>query len=195
MKRVLVFCGPSGVGKSTILKRLFEIYPDDYSYSVSHTTRPPRKGEIHGKHYHFVEKEEMEKAIANKDFVETTQYSGNLYGTSKESIINATGEGKICILELDLKGAKSFKENKEFDVVFVFVTPPNHDTLKERLQKRKSETEEQIQNRLEIAMTEIEFVEKNPTFFDYILENTVVDESVNELDSFTSSFFFVKPNE
>lgn len=79
--RPLILCGPSGSGKSTLIKRLFNEFPDRFGFSVSHTTRCPRPGEVCGVHYHFTEKEEMQKAIDNGEFLETAIFSGNMYGT------------------------------------------------------------------------------------------------------------------
>lgn len=79
--KALVLCGPSGVGKSTLLRRLFDDFPDKFGFSVSHTTRAPRPGETNGKHYHFTTREAMEVAVANGDFLESATFSNNMYGT------------------------------------------------------------------------------------------------------------------
>lgn len=99
---LIVISGPSGCGKSTLLKRLFQEYPQKFGFSVSHTTRGPRPGEANGQHYHFTQREEMLEAISKGDFIEFNEFAGNLYGTSKAAVKNVFGQGKQCILDIDL---------------------------------------------------------------------------------------------
>ena len=98
--RPLVLCGPSGVGKSTIVAKITKEFPDAFGFSVSHTTRKPREGEVDGVNYHYVEVEAMEKAIENDEFIEHAVFSGNMYGTSKEAVKTVMDQGKICILDI-----------------------------------------------------------------------------------------------
>merc|ERR1711939_1091164 len=123
--RPIVFSGPSGTGKSTLIKRLFADHPDLFGFSVSHTTRKPRPGEEEGVHYHFVSKEDMEAKIARNEFVEYAHVHTNIYGTSKESVRNVQAKNKVCILDIDTQGAKSVKADKDFEARFIFISPPS----------------------------------------------------------------------
>ena len=98
--RPLVLCGPSGVGKSTIVERLKKRFPNAFALSVSHTTRQPREGEKDGVNYFFTDRETMTAAIENGDFIETAEFSGNMYGTSKAAVETVSVSGKICILDI-----------------------------------------------------------------------------------------------
>lgn len=93
--RPLVFCGPSGSGKSTLVSKMMKEFPDKFGFSVSHTTRKPRPGEVHTEHYHFITREEMEKQISDGKFIETACFSGNLYGTSWEAVQAVANAGKV----------------------------------------------------------------------------------------------------
>jgi guanylate kinase len=99
----IVISGPSGAGKSTILKRLFEEYPDKFGFSVSHTTRGPRGAEQNGTEYYFVTKEEFLDLVDRKGFVEHAQFGGNHYGTSIKAIEDIAKQGKICILDIEME--------------------------------------------------------------------------------------------
>lgn len=98
--RPLVLCGPSGVGKSTIIARITKEFPDAFGFSVSHTTRKPRPGETDGVSYFFTDKETMQKAIEDGEFIEHAEFSGNMYGTSKSAVHSVMEQGKICILDI-----------------------------------------------------------------------------------------------
>ncbi len=98
--RPLVLCGPSGVGKSTLVARLTKEYPDAFGFSVSHTTRGPRPGEQEGVSYHYVSREDMVMAIGNDEFIENAEFSGNMYGTSKAAVQSVMDQGRICILDI-----------------------------------------------------------------------------------------------
>ena len=99
----VILCGPSGVGKSTLISMLRKEFPEDYGFSVSHTTRAPRPGEKDGIDYYFVQKEDMEKEIAAGVFLETAHVHGNIYGTSKKSVDNVSAKCVSCILDIDIQ--------------------------------------------------------------------------------------------
>lgn len=101
--RPIVISGPSGAGKSTILKRLFDEFPDKFGFSVSHTTRSPRAGEQNGREYHFVTKEEFLDLIEKKGFIEHAQFGGNYYGTSVKAVEDIAEKGRICILDIEME--------------------------------------------------------------------------------------------
>jgi guanylate kinase len=100
----IVFSGPSGAGKSTLIQRLRNHYPNTFGFSISHTTRQPRPGEITGEHYHFVSHKDMQHLIESGAFLETMEYAGNLYGTTFQTVETVLASGKICILDLNIDG-------------------------------------------------------------------------------------------
>mmetsp|Transcript_10733 Transcript_10733/g.19841 ORF Transcript_10733/g.19841 Transcript_10733/m.19841 type:complete len:255 (+) Transcript_10733:67-831(+) len=171
----LVLCGPSGVGKGTIIKALMKEYPDKFGFCVSTTTRGPRPGEVDGKDYHFVGKDVMVKAIEEGKFVEHANVHTNMYGTSIAALEAVKAQNKIVILDIDIQGAKQVKE-KLPEVHFVFLTPPSMEVLEKRLRGRGTETEEKVAKRLKNAVGEIEF-SKTPGFWDHVV---VADESFTE---------------
>eukprot|EP01129_Flabellula_baltica_P015609 TRINITY_DN8009_c0_g1_i1.p1 TRINITY_DN8009_c0_g1~~TRINITY_DN8009_c0_g1_i1.p1 ORF type:complete len:207 (-),score=53.06 TRINITY_DN8009_c0_g1_i1:13-603(-) len=180
-KRVaLVLCGPSGVGKGTIVRHMFDMKPDAFGLSVSHTSRNIREGEVDGVHYHFVSKDYILEGKENGEFVEIAQVHKNYYGTSFSSVNSVLDQNKVCILEIDIQGAQTMKESNKLNALYVFVTA-SMDDLKSRLSGRGTETPEQIQTRLETAVREFNFVEENPEFFDQIIENVHADETAEQI--------------
>lgn len=156
--RPLVLCGPSGSGKSSLLKRLMDEYPDTFGFSVSHTTRKPRPGEEHGVHYFYVTREEMVKRVDNEEFLETAEFSGNMYGTSIAAVELVQAAGKVCVLDIEIEGVKQIKKS-HLNAFYVFVEPPSIEELERRLRGRGTETEESLRLRLETARQEIVFGE------------------------------------
>ncbi|XP_047941166.1 guanylate kinase 2-like [Salvia hispanica] len=151
----VVISGPSGVGKGTLIAKLMEDFPMMFGFSVSHTTRAPRNNEQNGVHYHFTERHVMEKDIQDGKFLEFADVHGNLYGTSVEAVEMVTDQGKRCILDIDVQGARSVKASS-LEAIFVFIRPPSFEQLEKRLRARGTETEEQIQKRLRNAKMEID---------------------------------------
>lgn len=154
--RPLVLCGPSGTGKSTLIKRLFDEFPDTFKFSVSHTTRTPRPGEENGTHYHFTDKEEMQEQIENGEFIETATFSENLYGTSKRAVEEVQRLGRVCVLDIEIQGVKQIKHTN-LNPFYIFVKPPSIMELERRLKARNTETEESLEHRLSIARSELEY--------------------------------------
>lgn len=180
--RPLVLCGPSGSGKSTLLKRLLKEFPDRYGFSVSHTTRSPRPREKDGVHYHFTTREDMLVAIERGDFIETAEFSGNIYGTSKRAVEQVQQMGKICILDIEIEGVKQVKKT-ELNPLLVFIMPPSLEELERRLKKRNTECEESLKKRLETARQEILYGEQ-PGNFHIIIMNDNIDKAYAELRDF-----------
>jgi guanylate kinase len=178
-RRPVVVCGPSGVGKGTLLGRLMAECPDDYGFSVSHTTRQPRPGEQNGVHYHFVSKDEMEAMIAEGGFIEYARVHSNLYGTSIAAVRDVTQEGKTCLLDIDVQGAELVKKT-DLCARFLFVAPPCFEDLEKRLRGRGTESEEKIQLRLKNARGELAYLEK-PDFFDAIIVNDDLENAYARL--------------
>ena len=180
----IVICGPSGSGKSTLLKRLLAENKDRIAFTISHTTRKPRKGEQNGKEYYFVSRDEMQRMISNNEFVEHTEFSGNFYGTSKKAVQDALKSGKIIILEVDIEGVKALSKLDEFKSIFIFIKPPSKQMLIERLKSRGTESVETQKRRLERADEEMKFAESGVVQFDLILVNDDLDETYGNLKRF-----------
>jgi len=178
----VVFCGPSGVGKSTLVKQLRSEFPTAFGFSVSHTTRKPREGEVSGKDYHFVTRDVMEQSIKNGDFIENAEFSGNLYGTSKKAVEDVQAHGKICILDIDVQGVRAIK-NTDLNPRLIFVSPPSFESLKTRLENRGTETGESLAKRLAAAKAELDYG-MTPGNFDIIIVNDDLDVAYKQLKTF-----------
>jgi guanylate kinase len=178
--RPVVFCGPSGSGKSTLLKRLMAEFPNAFAFSVSHTTRKPRPGEENGREYHFVTREEMLVAIENQDFLESAEFSGNLYGTSKKSVTDVLNSGRICALDIDIQGVKNLKKT-DLNPIYCFVKPPSMESLERRLRDRGTETEDSLKKRLDTALLELEYEKNEPNAFDHVIVNDNLDDAYEKL--------------
>ncbi|GJP72577.1 hypothetical protein CLOP_g3292 [Closterium sp. NIES-67] len=176
----VVICGPSGVGKGTLITRLMEEFPGRCGFSVSHTTRKPRPGEEDGVHYNFTAREEMEKEIAEGKFLEKADVHGNLYGTSVAAVKKVTDSGKMCILDIDVQGARQVKASPALDAVFIFVAPPSFEELERRLRGRGTETEEQVEKRLGNARKEMD-AGKDATLFNHTIINDNLDAAYSKL--------------
>ncbi len=175
MKHVLLaVSGPSGVGKGTMVKTIISRRADVVE-SVSCTTRAPREGEIDGKHYFFLSKEEFERRIAEDDFLEYDEHFGNYYGTPK-SFVREALKTKSVIMEIDVVGALNAKKTFP-ECVLVMVVPPSVEVLRARLKGRGSETDEQIEKRL--ARMNYELSHKDQ--YDYIIVNDDLEKAIAEL--------------
>jgi guanylate kinase len=172
---LLVVSGPSGVGKGTLVK-LLKAKRSDVVESVSCTTRAPREGEVHGREYYFLSKEEFQRRIQENDFLEYDEHFGNFYGTPK-SFVKEKLKEKSVILEIDVNGAlnakKAFPESK-----LVMIVPPSEEELKNRLLGRGSETEEQIQTRLKRLNFELSQKDK----YDFVIVNDDLNKALKALE-------------
>jgi guanylate kinase len=177
----VIICGPSGVGKGTIITKLLQDFPTRYALSVSHTSRSPRPGETNGMHYHFVDREFMKNDIQNGPwkYLEHAEVHGNLYGTREDAVRSIHEAGKVCVLDLDTSGVKQLKESK-FPVRLVFIAPPSMRELETRLRGRGTEKEEQIQTRVRNAQKEVDFG-LEPGNFDVVLVNDNLDKAYSAL--------------
>lgn len=171
-----VVSGFSGSGKGTIMKELMTNYSDVYALSISATTREPRPGEMHGKEYFFVSKEEFEAMIEREELIEYAQYVNNYYGTPKNYVFQQLENGKDVILEIEIQGALKVKE-KYPDTLLMFVTPPNAAELKKRLTDRGTEDAKTIASRLSRAWQEAQGVEN----YDYFVVNDVLEDCVKKV--------------
>ncbi|KAI1285745.1 Guanylate kinase [Halotydeus destructor] len=180
--RPIVVCGPSGSGKSTLLKRLMEEFNDYFGFSVSHTTRKPRIGEVNGKDYHYTERSEMIEAIKNGEFIEYAEFSGNIYGTSKRAVQEVLERGRICMLDVEMEGVKNLKKT-DLNPRFIFIKPPSMSILEERLRKRGTDSEEAVRKRLARAMDELAYGEISGNF-DVVIVNDEIDVAYTNLRDF-----------
>lgn len=172
---LIVVSGPSGTGKGTICKEL--IKRNDYWISVSATTRFPRKGEVEGKNYFFLSKESFAKKIEKGDFLEYAEVYNNYYGTPRSNVIEKLENGKDVILEIDIQGALKVKESYP-EGVFIFILPPSMEELKNRIEKRGSETPESLLTRFKSAYEEINYVSK----YNYAVINDMLDDAVKKIE-------------
>ena len=171
---LVVISGPSGVGKGTVRKALFDMPEQNFVYSVSMTTRPKRNGEVDGVDYYFVTKDEFEKRISENKFLEHATFVGNYYGTPLDKVEEQLARGKEVILEIEVEGALQVRD-KVKDAVLIFLVPPSREALYTRLRNRGTETEEVIKERIDKANREFKLAYK----YDYIVVN---DEVVNAAD-------------
>jgi len=178
----LVLCGPSGAGKSTLMKLLTSEFRDQFGFSVSHTTRSPRPGEQQGKDYHFVSRVEMEALVDEGAFLEHAVFGGNMYGTSRASVAKVAGQGKICILDIDMQGVKQIKKSG-LKARYVFIEAPSIEVLEMRLRERGTENEASLARRLEAARGELEYGRAEGNF-DLRLVNDQVEKAYAQLREF-----------
>ncbi len=165
---VIVISGPSGSGKSTVIDALCKA-DETLQLSVSATTRNPRPGEADGVKYHFLSKAEFEKYIQQDRFLEWAEYGGNLYGTLKSEITAAREAGKDAILEIEVEGSLKIRDQDLAPErsILIFIVPPSFAILEKRLRRRKTESEKELKQRLDIAKTEVSMIRH----YDYWISN------------------------
>ncbi len=151
---LIVYSGPSGVGKGTVLNELFKYKELNLCYSVSMTTRKPRSGEINGLNYFFVSEERFKEAINNDELLEYAHFVGNYYGTPKDYVEKCRNEGKNVILEIEVEGAKQVLDKNQ-DALSIFLIPPSLEELESRIRNRKTEDESTIIKRIEKGKKEM----------------------------------------
>ena len=173
---MLVLSSPSGAGKTTLANMLVTA-AENCCLSVSATTRPPRPGELHGKDYHFMDRAGFEALRDRGAFLEWAEVFGHLYGTPRESVDRALGEGKDVLFDIDWQGARQLHAEAPGDVIRVFILPPSREILASRLEGRASDTAEIVAQRMAGAAAEISHWSE----YDYILVNNNLDESLASL--------------
>lgn len=173
--RLLVVAGPSGSGKSSVVKGLLEGLDVDFSVSV--TTRLPRPGEVHGEHYDFISRRDFETMIENGELLEWALYNNRFYGTPSAPIEEALAAGRDVLLEIDIQGARQVREKRPDSVMF-FISPPSLEELERRLRRRGDTSDEDIEDRLEIAESEMA---EAPDLFDHVVVNDNLDDAIDEV--------------
>ncbi len=174
---VLVICAPSGAGKTTLIKRLRDEFPN-FGYSISYTTRMPREGEVHGKDYHFVSVNEFKEKKDAEFFAEWAKVHGNSYGTPLQETRDILSSGKDLIFDVDVQGASQLRLTLP-SAVYVFILPPSVAELKRRLTSRGSNTPEQINQRVTNALYEMH----EAHLFDYLIVNDDLEKAYDQLRS------------
>lgn len=173
---VIVLSGPSGAGKSTLINEMVKDI-GAYYFSISTTTRAPRKGEIEGVHYHFCSKEEFRADIQAENFLEHATVHGNYYGTSIKPVEAALKEGKLVIFDIDVQGHESVKKRLGDITTSVFITTPSYKELEQRLLSRGTDDKEVIDKRLSMAIKEVVRIDE----FDYFIVNDDLQKAVDEI--------------
>ncbi|ORY92400.1 P-loop containing nucleoside triphosphate hydrolase protein [Leucosporidium creatinivorum] len=179
--RPIVICGPSGTGKSTLLKKLFDDFPGKFGFSISHTTRAPRPGEENGVSYHFTTRESFLDLVKADGFIEHAEFSGNMYGTSVKAVEDVAKDGgKKCILDIDTQGVKLIKQHHpHLNPVYVFIAPPSLASLRTRLTGRGTETDSSLSARLAAAIGEVEYAKTGA--FDVVVVNDDLERAYGVL--------------
>lgn len=173
--KTFIICGPSGVGKGTVVARLLASNPNLY-FSVSATTRQPRHGEVDGIHYHFLSREQFERWIREDAFLEHAEFVGNCYGTPKKYVDAAMAQGRDVILDIEIQGAEQVHKLRP-EAVRIYVAPPSWAELERRLIGRGTEDMEKVRSRLERGKQEFAAASS----FDYFVINDTVDHAVTEI--------------
>lgn len=179
---LIVLSGPSGVGKGTVRKAIFDSEGNEFEYSISMTTRNMREGENEGVDYFFRSREEFEALIEAGQMLEYAEYVGNYYGTPLEYVNQTLDEGKDVFLEIEVQGAMKVKE-KVPDGVFIFLTPPDFDELKNRIVGRGTDDISVIDKRMEVAREEVEMMRH----YDYAVVNDKVELAVDRIKKIIES--------
>ncbi|SEP55829.1 guanylate kinase [Piscibacillus halophilus] len=178
---LFILSGPSGVGKGTVRKRLFE-EDSHLQYSISVTTRNPREGEQDGIDYFFKSREQFEEMIEQDELIEYAEYVGNYYGTPKKYVEDTLKEGKDVFLEIEVQGALKVRESFP-QGVYIFLFPPSLEELKNRIINRGTESEDLIRNRLLEAKKEIDMMDA----YDYVVVNDKIERAVQRIQSIVVS--------
>jgi len=175
--KLIIFTGPSGVGKGSLMRSLLQRHPELY-YSVSVTTRPPRPGEIDGKDYYFISRSKFEQLVRSGEFLEWAEFALNYYGTPREGVEKQIRSGKSVVLEIDLEGARQIRATFP-STLSIFILPPSFQELENRIRGRASDSEEAITRRLRRAQEEIHAADE----FDIQIVNDDFEVALNSIET------------
>ncbi|GAW80352.1 guanylate kinase [Plasmodium gonderi] len=179
----LVVCGPSGVGKGTLIKKLLQEFPNRFRFSISCTTRNKREKERNGVDYYFINKSDFEKKLKAGEFLEFDKYANNFYGTLKSEYDIAEREKKICLFEMNINGVKQLKKSEHVqNAIYIFVKPPSIDILLTRLKNRNTENPDEINKRMQELTREMNEAEN--VGFNYFIVNDDLTRTYSELRDF-----------
>ena len=185
--KILIIVGPSGVGKDTLMKKVFEKHPGFFKKGVTHTSRKIREGEKEGFNYYYVTKEEFLKLDAEGGLVEHNFYNGNYYGLSKMGLEKGLKGEKILYAIIDINGANSV-HNLKIPANFIGILPPSEEILEKRLRGRGTESEEVIKGRLDIAKAEVKKI-KETEFFNYRVINDDLNKAILDMEEKLKSLY------
>ncbi len=183
MRNIIVISGPSGCGKSTLIHLLLQEEFPELQFSVSHTTRPPRPGEVHGHDYYFVPESRFERMARNGQFAEWAEVHGHRYGTSWKEIRSKSGKDQALVLDIDVQGARSIK-GKFPETMSILVVPPTLAALKKRLLERQAHLDLEERRRLSAAIKEL----RSYALYDYVIVNDNITGALNDLRCIYVSF-------
>ena len=173
---MIIISSPSGAGKTTITRKLLELY-DDIELSVSVTTRKKRPGEVDGKDYFFIDKTSYNKLVSDDSMLENAEVFGNYYGTPKKFVVDNISKGTNVIFDIDWQGAREIAKHKEFHVVSIFILPPSMKALRERLESRSLDSIDIINDRMTKAKSEISHYDE----YKYVVLNDDINEAISKI--------------
>jgi guanylate kinase len=174
---LFVISAPSGAGKTTLTEQVLKKFPQ-LSYSISHTTRKPRQGEIHGRDYFFIDEQEFKARIAQDQWIEWAQVHGNFYGTDKAFVSGKLEKGENLLLDIDVQGAKQIM-NSDLGFVSIFILPPSIEVLEQRLESRGTDSPSVIAHRMENARWEMD----QQGAYNHVIVNDDLGQAIVELCS------------
>jgi guanylate kinase len=182
--RVVILSAPSGGGKTALTRALLDRYPAQFGYSVSATTRKPRRGETDGAAYHFITREEFERRKQAGDFLEWAQYAGELYGTMRREVQEVLARGLNVLLDIEVKGARQVRAVYGPTSISIFLVPPSAKVLLERLKARRTESASEMARRVQIAVEEIQTARQDiqaAVVYDHVVVNDDLEQTVRRV--------------
>lgn len=182
--KLIILTAPSGSGKSTIAGKLLNDF-ENIAFSVSATTRQPRKDETDGLHYHFISEKEFQEKISHDEFLEWEQvYDGTYYGTLRSDIENLRNKGYFTLLDIDVKGALNIKQQFKGEALGIFIKPPSIEVLEQRLKNRGTDSESKIRERLKKSKSELLYAGR----FDHVVVNEKLDKAYGKVKEIVEKF-------